>query len=136
MADILRPAPRPTDLTAPYWHAANEGVLSMQHCRHCGQWQFFPRAFCTHCTSEDVIWQKTAGLGKIYTFTINRKAANAFMKARLPYAVAIVQLDEGPRMMANIVNSDLSKVAIDARVQVCFERMNEDISLPQFELVG
>ena len=57
------------------------------------------------------------------------------MKDRLPYVVAIVQLDEGPRMMANIVNSDLSMIAVDARVRVCFERISEDISLPQFELV-
>lgn len=135
MADVLRPAPRPTELTAPYWRAANEGVLSIQQCRHCDQWQFFPRAFCTHCASDDVAWQQTSGRGKIYTFTINRKAANAFMKERLPYAVAIIQLDEGPRMMANIVNSDLTKIAIGVRVQVCFERLDDDISLPQFELV-
>jgi uncharacterized OB-fold protein len=136
MADTPRPLPRATDITAPYWKAANEGALCMQLCQQCRRWQFFPRAFCVHCSSEDIVWQKTAGLGKVYTFTINRRAANPFMKERLPYAVAIVELDEGPRMMANIINSDLDAIRIDARVRVCFERVDENLALPQFELVG
>ena len=79
-------------------------------------------------------WQASAGKGKIYTFTINRRATHAFFKERLPYAVAMVELDEGPRMMANIIDSDLSRIAIGATVQVCFERASEEITLPQFRL--
>lgn len=134
MAEILRPLPLPTDITAPYWQAAKEGALSIQHCQECQRWQFFPRSFCAHCSSENVLWQKTSGLGKVYTFTVNRRAPNAFMKTRLPYAVAIIELDEGTRMMANIVNSDFEAIAIGARVKVCFERASDEITLPQFEL--
>ncbi len=134
MAEVLRPLPLPTDITAPYWQAAKEGALSIQQCQECQIWQFFPRAFCAHCSSENLVWKKTSGLGKVYTFTINRRAPNPFMKARLPYAVAIIELDEGTRMMANIVNSDLEAIAIDARVKVCFERASDEITLPQFEL--
>lgn len=134
MTQALRPLPLPTDITAPYWQAAKKERLTIQHCKQCQRWQFYPRAFCAHCASEDLVWQETSGLGRIYTFTINRRAPNVFMKSRLPYAVAIIALDEGPRMMANIVNSDLEAIFIGARVQVCFEHVSDEIALPQFEL--
>ena len=134
MSDPQRPLPQPTDITAPYWNAAKEGKLLYQYCTACQHWQFFPRAFCVHCGAEDVQWREASGRGKIYTFTINRRATNAFMKTRLPYAVAIIELDEGTRMMANIVNSDFEAIAIGARVKVCFERASDEITLPQFEL--
>ncbi|WP_393943741.1 Zn-ribbon domain-containing OB-fold protein [Comamonas sp. J-3] len=127
--------PQPTDITAAYWQAAQQEKLLLQHCQQCQNWQFFPRAFCCHCGSEDLSWQASAGKGKIYTFTINRRATHAFFKERLPYAVAMVELEEGPCMMANIIDSDLSRIAIGAKVQVCFERASDEITLPQFRLV-
>ena len=102
-APVQRPFPLPTDLTRPYWEAAKQGELRIQHCKACDHWQFYPRPFCLNCESEDVQWQATSGLGSIYTFTVNHRAPNPFMKARLPYVVAIVQLDEGPRLMAHAV---------------------------------
>ena len=135
MTAIQRPLPQATDITAPYWQAAQQERLVLQHCRQCQNWQFFPRSFCCHCGSEAVVWKASTGQGKIYTFTINRRATHAFFKERLPYAVAMVELDEGPRMMANIIDSDLKRLVIGARVQVCFERASEEITLPQFRLV-
>ncbi|EHP42068.1 hypothetical protein OR16_16637 [Cupriavidus basilensis OR16] len=76
-----------------------------------------------------------SGNGFIYTFTINHRAPNAFMKARLPYAVAIVELDEGVRLMANILNADPAEIGIGKRVKVVFEKVSEDMKLPQFELL-
>ncbi|MFG5778184.1 Zn-ribbon domain-containing OB-fold protein [Comamonas sp. J-3] len=135
MTATQRPLPQPTDITAAYWQAAQQEKLLLQHCQQCQNWQFFPRAFCCHCGSEDLSWQASAGKGKIYTFTINRRATHAFFKERLPYAVAMVELEEGPCMMANIIDSDLSRIAIGAKVQVCFERASDEITLPQFRLV-
>ncbi len=134
MVDAHRPLPQPTELTQPYWSAANENRLVMQCCDACGRWQCYPRPFCVHCESDRIRWKDVSGRGTIYTFTINYRAPNPFMKARLPYVVAVVELDEGVRMMANIVNADLADVAIGKRVRVAFERVTEDIALPQFEL--
>src|SRR5574337_766676 len=89
-----RPLPQPTDLTRPYWQAAAREELHMQHCGACGRWQFYPRPFCIHCEADALQWRAVSGLGRIYTYTINHRAPNAFMKLRLPYVVAIVELDE------------------------------------------
>ena len=130
-----RPLPQPTDLTCPYWQAAAQGELHMQHCGACGQWQFYPRPFCIHCEAEDLQWRAVSGLGRIYTYTINHRAPNAFMKLRLPYVVAIVELDEGSRLMANIQGEGALDAAIGSRVKVLFEPVSEELALPQFALL-
>ena len=133
MSDPQRPLPQPTDITAPYWSAAKEGKLLYQFCMACQHWQFFPRAFCVHCGAEDLQWREASGRGKIYTFTINRRATNAFMKTKLPYAVAIVETEEGIKTMANIIHTDLDAIRIGMPVKVAFEQVSDGLALPQFE---
>ena len=133
-APAPRPLPAPTDLTAPYWAAARRGQLVIQRCAHCQRHQFYPRSFCMHCMGETLDWLQAAGLGRIYTFTVNRRGANACMAGRTPYAVAIVELEEGVRLMANIVDSRLEDIAIGKPVKVVFEAASDDITLPQFRL--
>ncbi len=130
-----RPLPTPTDVTAPYWAAAKSGQLIIQRCTHCQRHQFYPRNFCMHCMGETLEWVQASGLGHIYTFTINRRGASAFMAGRTPYAVAIVELAEGVRLMVNIVDSRLEDIAIGKPVKVVFEAASDDITLPQFQLV-
>jgi len=129
-----RPLPQPTDITRPYWEAAATGQLVIQQCKACQTRQFYPRGFCTGCMSEELEWVNCSGRGRIYTFTINHRAPNAFMKARVPYAVAAIDLEEGGRMLANIVDSPLEKLAVGAAVRVVFEDTAEGITLPQFTL--
>ncbi|RKJ99261.1 Zn-ribbon domain-containing OB-fold protein [Alicycliphilus denitrificans] len=130
-----RPLPQPTDLTRPYWQAAARGELHMQHCGACGRWQFYPRPFCIHCEADALQWRAVSGLGRIYTYTVNHRAPNAFMKARLPYVVAIVELDEGPRLMANVLGNAVDQAGIGKRVKVTFEAVSEEVALPQFVLL-
>jgi uncharacterized OB-fold protein len=134
MNQIARPLPQPTDLSLPYWEAAARGQLMVQQCAACGCRQFYPRAYCIACMSEDIRWTACKGGGTIYTYTINQRAANAAMKDKVPYAVAVIDLDEGVRMLANIVDSPLEEIAIGKRVQVKFEKVSEEITLPQFRL--
>ncbi len=135
MSEPQRPLPQPTDLTRPYWEAAARGELHMQHCGACGQWQFYPRPFCIHCEAEALQWRAVSGLGRIYTYTVNHRAPNPFMKARLPYVVAIVELDEGPRLMANVLGNAVDRAGIGKRVKVTFETASEEVTLPQFVLL-
>ena len=130
-----RPLPQPTDLTRPYWQAAARGELHMQHCGACGRWQFYPRPFCIHCEADALQWRAVSGLGRIYTYTVNHRAPNAFMKARLPYVVAIVELDEGPRLMANVLGNAVDQAGIGKRVKVTFEAVSEEVALLQFVLL-
>ena len=129
-----RPLPQATDVTKPFWEAAAGHRLVIQACRRCGTKQFYPRNLCTACSSDEIDWVPSTGRGTIYTFTINHRAPNEFMKQRLPYAVAMIQLDDGVRMMANIIDTPLERITIGARVKVVFERVNDEVSLPQFML--
>jgi uncharacterized OB-fold protein len=134
MSIDTRALPVPTELTRPFWQAAKEGKLVVQHCTSCNKNQFFPRPFCIHCMSSAIEWIQSNGTGTIYTFTINRRGVNPYMNARVPYAIAMIELDEGVRLMANIVDSVLEKIKIGGRVCVTFEPLTDDISLPQFRL--
>lgn len=136
METVQRPLPQPTRITQPYWDAAREGRLVIQQCAHCKARQFFPREFCTACLSADLDWIECSGKGAVYTYTINRRGAGAAFGERVPYVVAAIDLDEGVRMMANIVDSPPEAVRIGSRVRVCFERVSDDIALPQFTLDG
>jgi uncharacterized OB-fold protein len=129
---MSRPLPQPSTLTQAYWDAARERRLVIQRCSDCGVKQFYPRPFCLACLSEAVEWVDASGRGTIYTFTINHRAAYA--GAPVPQAVAIVQLEEGPRLMANIIDSPFENITIGAPVEVCFEEVSADIVLPQFRL--
>jgi uncharacterized OB-fold protein len=129
-----RPLPAPTADSTPYWQAANAGKLVVQHCKACGRRQFYPRAFCTACLSPELEWSECSGLGRIYTYTICRIPGHPSMAAKVPYAVAMIDLDEGVRMLTNIVDCDIGNIAIGARVGVCYERISEEFNLPQFTL--
>lgn len=135
MADnTLRPEPRPTAETAAYWEAAADERLVVQRCANCGRHQFYPRAFCTACLSERLEWVPSAGLGRIYTFTICRLPAHPSMAGKVPYAVAMIDLDEGVRLLTNIVDCPIDHIRIGARVAVRFERTSSTTVLPQFTL--
>lgn len=131
-----RPLPQAIDETKPYWDAAKAGKLVVQKCSSCGTCQFYPRCYCITCMSDKVSWVEASGKGMIYTFTINHRPANEYMKDKVPYAVAAIDLDEGVRLLANIVESDLKAVKCGARVQVVFEKVTDEITLPQFKLAG
>lgn len=131
-----RPLPTPTEDTKHYWESAKTGKLMIQECTACGKLQFYPRPFCISCLNEPLTWVEASGRGTIYTFTINHRPANEYMRDKTPYAVAAVDLDEGVRMLANVVQSDINEVRCGAKVQVVFEKASEEITLPQFRLIG
>lgn len=134
MEPIQRPLPQPTRVTQPYWDAAKDHRLVVQECACCKARQFYPREFCTSCLSENIEWIECSGTGTVYTYTINRRASNEALKAKVPYVVALIELSEGVRMMANIVDCPPESVRIGSRVRVCFEKCSDDITLPQFRL--
>jgi uncharacterized OB-fold protein len=130
-----QPLPQPTTETAAYWAAAQEQRLVIQRCGGCGEYQFYPRAFCTTCLSDNIEWIDASGHGRIYTYTVCRIAPSPAFESRLPYVLALIDLDEGVRLVANILNADLERVVIGARVSVCFESVSENCTLPQFTLL-
>lgn len=127
-----RPAPNPTRTTAPYWELARRSKLVIQQCGYCHRYQFYPRPFCISCLSDKVEWVESNGTGAIYTFTVVHRAPNEYFSGKTPYVVAAVDLDEGVRLVTNIVNFSAQNVRCGARVRVVFEEITGEISLPQF----
>lgn len=134
MDQAQRPLPQPTRITQPYWDAAKDHRLVIQQCGCCKTRQFYPREFCTACLSENIEWIECGGHGTIYTYTVNRRPSNTALSDKVPYVVAMIDLDEGVRMMANILESPPEAIRIGARVRICFEQVSPQIALPQFRL--
>lgn len=134
MEDQARPYPVPDGDTAPFWEAAREGRLRIQRCRACGRAVFYPRAVCPHCTSAELEWVDASGRGSVYSYTIIHRAPEEF-RAEAPYVVALVDLEEGARMMTRITGTEPGDMAIGLSVAVDFQPLNEDIRLPCFRLL-
>jgi uncharacterized OB-fold protein len=128
----LPPLPRPYQDTAPYWNAAREHRFVLQRCTACGEHQFYPRGVCSHCLSSDLEWNDASGRGTVYSFSINHRAPHPGFADNLPFVLAIVELEEGPRMMTNIVECDPETVTIGMPVTVVFDDVTEEITLPKF----
>lgn len=131
-----KPLPSPTPETQPYWDGCREGELRIQHCNGCGSYFFYPRIFCPKCLSTEVEWRTVSGKGTLLTYVISARPAPGF-EDETPYSIAIVQLDEGPHMMTNIVNTEMTPQNLKAGmpVEVVFQDLG-DISLPRFQPVG
>lgn len=128
-----RPAPIPDAESAPFWAATLEGKLLVQRCSACGHAQLYARPHCLVCRSP-VVWEQAAGTGTIYSYTVIRQNPSRSFRHLLPFVVALVDLDEGPRVMTNIVDSPPEAVAIGARVKVTFELVSEQAAIPNFQL--
>jgi uncharacterized protein len=120
----------------PYWEGLAQGELRIQRCKTCTKAVFYPRAICPHCHSDQLEWIAASGRGTIYTYTVVHQAFGQFA-ADVPFAVALVELEEGVRMMSRIIDAPRERVTIGAAVQVTFEKGTggEDLTLPYFRLV-
>lgn len=127
------PAPVVNADSAPYWQGARDNKLLLQRCSDCGTLRFFPRYLCTECGSDNTGWVEATGRGTVHSFTVVHRAAFPEFQERTPYVVALIDLEEGPRMMSNIVGADALEVAIDDAVTVEFEDRGDDgAKVPQF----
>jgi uncharacterized OB-fold protein len=117
--------------TQPFWDATREGRLVLPRCDDCEFVIWYPRRFCPACGSRNVSWFDAAGTGTVYTFTIVTKGGGAYRDAG-PYVVAFVELDEGPRLMTNIVDTPPESVAVGQRVAVVFAPTVDGTALPRF----
>jgi uncharacterized protein len=129
-----RPAPVPDPDSAPYWSAARDAKLVVQRCESCGKHQLYGRALCKFC-GGDVTWVDASGLGTVFSFTVIRQNYSRPFRDWIPYVVALVDLDEGPRVMTNIVGCDPDDVEIGMRVVARFEEVSDEAGIALFEPV-
>lgn len=128
-----KPVPQPTPETQPFWDAANAGELWIQRCTDCARHYFYPRSQCPYCASAQVEWVRASGRATLHSYVINHRPTPGFEDDG-PYPIAVVQLEEGPRMMTTIVGAEPTPEALtlDMSLDVAFERRG-DINVPVFQ---
>jgi uncharacterized protein len=135
-SSTVRPAPKPSVYvdTAPFWEAAKQGKLVLQFCKDTNQFQHYPRPVSIFTGSRNLEWREVSGRGVVYACTVIRVPGPG-LDGRLPLSVVTVELDEGVRMLGNIVNVEPDKVAIGQRVEVTWDRLSDDFQYPAFRVV-
>lgn len=124
MSTLPTPKPPVDPAISSYWNAAVEGRLVLPKCGDCGLVIWYPRPFCPDCSSLNIEWIDSPGTGSVYSFTITRRGQGAYRDVS-PYVLAYVELDEGPRVLTNIVDADLESLAIGDRVEALFDEVPE-----------
>ena len=129
-----KPLPRVDTLTAPFWAAAREGRLLLQHCPSCGDVRFPPGPVCPKCLAGDQDWVEASGKGVLESWIDMHRAYWDGFRGDLPYRVCLVRLEEGPVVVSNLVDKT-ENLRMGAPVRVVFDAVTEDVTLPKFTLV-
>jgi len=119
--DVQAPGPEITDLNRPYWDSLRKGRHTYQCCNACGHRWLPARSECPGCLADDWSWQQADGRATLVSWVVYRIAYHASFAKRLPYIVAVVALEEGPRMFSNIVGADASQLRIDMPLRMVIE---------------
>jgi uncharacterized OB-fold protein len=136
MSDPVRPKPVPTPETQHYWDGAAIGELRLQRCQSCSKVYFPPRPFCPACASRSVDVFAASGRAILYSYVINHRPVAPGFTA--PYAIAVVELAEGPRLMTNLIDVAQTPEALvlDMPLEVAFQKLDDKITLPVFRPAG
>ena len=124
--------PSPNPATLPFWEACKRHELLIQECSRCGTRQFYPRSICGTCSAAAPAWQRASGSGTVISWTIVRHPVSPAYADDVPFVLALIELEEGPVMMAQIVDIGPESVQSGMPVDVCFEEWTEEITMPQF----
>ncbi len=128
-----KPLPRIDDESKGFWEACQRHELYIQQCRACGSRRYYPRAVCPTCLSDSTEWLRCSGRGTIYTFTVTYQNQSPGFRDELPYVLAYVELEEGVRLLTNIIGGDVEALRIGMAVEVVFEDVTPEVTLPKFK---
>ena len=130
-----RPTPHPSPVSRPFWAGCARHELVLQRCAACDATVFYPRSVCPHCFSDRLDWAPVSGRGTLYSYTVARRPTHRKLADRVPYVIAIVELDEGPRMTSTVVGTDPEELSVGLRLQVDFDQ-DEDVTFPVFRVAA
>ncbi len=126
------PAPANEELSRPFWKAATRHELIMPRCNTCENVFFYPREACPVCLGADLGWTPVSGRGRVYSYTIVHQTVNAAFQPDAPYVYAVIQLDEGPRLVSNVVDCPIEDVTVDMPVTATFDDVTPEVTLVKF----
>ncbi|HEY4067887.1 MAG TPA: OB-fold domain-containing protein [Burkholderiaceae bacterium] len=132
----LKPLPKLNDENRPFWDGARAARLCMQRCGECRHIRFPISHVCPQCLSYDFDWADLSGRGSVFAYIVYHQLYNKAFAADLPYNVALVQLDEGPRMYSNVVGCRNDEVKVGDRLEVVFDPVTPEITIPKFRLAS
>jgi len=132
-SEATRFEPPESPAGAPFWEASRERRFTLPWCRGCEQALWYPRETCPHCHGTDIEWRPASGRGTVYAASVQHRPANPLMADRVPYVVALIELDEGPRLMTNVVGCASDEVEVGMAVTVTWEALSDGRHLPLFE---
>jgi len=135
MRGYEKPLPKPSTWSKPFWDGCKNRKLLIQQCEDCKKYIFYPKLFCPFCLSRDLSWVESTGRGTIYTFTVVYSYQPTGFADDVPYTIAVVKLSEGIRIMSNIVQCPPEEVVCDMEVEVIFDDVTQEITLPKFKPV-
>lgn len=124
--------PIPDDYTRTWWDAAADGRLLVVRCRACGEAHYYPRPFCPRCGADDVSWEQSSGRATLYTWSVVHQNDLPPFRDLVPYVAAVVDLEEGPRMMTRVVDADVEALRMGMALEVAFEELADGYHLPVF----
>jgi uncharacterized OB-fold protein len=130
-----KPVPVPTPVTQPFWDATREHRLLLQRCEK-GHVFYYARTHCPECLSNEVEWFEASGRGRLYSYTVARREQSPDFAADVPYIIAAIVLEEGPRMTSLLVEAEPDNVQIDGQVEVVWDDVNDELSMPYFRPVA
>ena len=131
--DLVKPIPRPSTTTRPFWDGLNERKVQIQRCDGCDSWVFYPRTRCPSCLSDLLIWREVSGRGVLYTYTLARQPTAPHFADETPQQLAVVELDEGVRMTSTLVNVEPSDIVIGMRLQPYFDQVTDAVTLLRYQ---
>ena len=128
-----KPLPVLNDVTRPFFEAAKRHELVVQRCKTCNHRFMYPREICPSCMSFDLEWMKASGKGRLYSFGVTRQPAHPAFSDVVPFIFALVQLEEGPRMISNLVECAIEDAYVDMPVEVTFDDVTPEFTLVKFK---
>ena len=130
--DYSKAIPIPGPESIPFWEGTRKHHLMIQKCNECGHHWFPPSTVCTECGSNNIEWVQSSGKGKIFSFVIFHRLYHKGWDGEIPYVVAVIELEEGARLLSNIINTPPDNVKCDMPVKVVFEEATNNLTLPKF----
>lgn len=134
MADYKKPLPKPDATTQPFWDSLKAHEMQIQRCNDTGKFFFYPRGMSPFTLSDNISWEAVSGKGTLHAFTIVYNQRAPGFAEEVPYVVAMIDLDEGARMMTNLIDveADPEHVKIGMPVEIVYEDATDEITLPKF----
>ena len=129
-----KPLPEMEEELQPFWDGCKQHELRLQQCQTCGTY-YYPNSICHNCDSPKMEWVKVSGKGKLFTYGIFYQLYHPAFKDEIPYNVSVIELDEGPLMLSNVVKCPDEDLKIGMPVEVVFEDVTEEVTLPKFKRV-